>query len=209
MKNTPPMYTKGRFVVTDPWKFSPSVVYECIAIRSFDDVYKQLVDVYEAFYKPMGLIDGVSGFSFSDEKAKNPNIITLIGSDGTVNYVPDTFIQAFPVMADIPYHHVALTVSLGALPEYVEVDLIAKEVSDLVSAKLGTKANVSIGVAPLSSQPTREQHESMETARLSAVTTFENNVTQIAKLQAENEILRTKLDASTQLLLNNNLVKVV
>ena len=62
MKNTPPMYTKGRFVVTAPWSFSPAVIYECIAIRSFEDVYKQLIDVYEAFYKPMGLIDGVNGF---------------------------------------------------------------------------------------------------------------------------------------------------
>ena len=202
------MYTKGRFVVTAPWQFSPSVVYECIAIRSFEDVYKQLIDVYEAFYKPMGLIDGVNGFIFSEEKAKAPNIITLVGSDGTVNYVPDTYIQAFPVMADIPYHHVALTVSLGALPEYVEVDLIAKEVSDLVSAKIGTAATASVGVAPLSSQPTREQHEMIETARLNAIKTFENNVTKIAKLQAENALLKSKLDATTKVLLNNNLVRV-
>lgn len=208
MKNTPPMYTKGRFVVTAPWQFSPSVVYECIAIRSFEDVYKQLIDVYEAFYKPMGLIDGVNGFIFSEEKAKAPNIITLVGSDGTVNYVPDTYIQAFPVMTDIPYHHVALTVSLGALPEYVEVDLIAKEVSDLVSAKIGTAATASVGVAPLSMQPTREQHETIETARLNAIKTFENNVTKIAKLQAENALLKSKLDATTKVLLNNNLVKV-
>lgn len=202
------MYTKGRFVVTAPWQFSPSVVYECIAIRSFEDVYKQLIDVYEAFYKPMGLIDGVNGFIFSEEKAKAPNIITLVGSDGTVNYVPDTYIQAFPVMTDIPYHHVALTVSLGALPEYVEVDLIAKEVSDLVSAKIGTAATASVGVAPLSMQPTREQHETIETARLNAIKTFENNVTKIAKLQAENALLKSKLDATTKVLLNNNLVKV-
>ena len=208
MKNTPPMYTKGRFVVTAPWSFSPTVIYECIAIRSFEDVYKQLIDVYEAFYKPMGLIDGVNGFIFSDEKAKAPNIITLVGSDGTVNYVPDTYIQAFPVMADTPYHHVALTVSLGALPEYVEVDLVAREVSDLVSAKIGTNATASIGVAPLSSQPTREQHETIETARLNAIKTFENNVTQIAKLQAENALLKSKLDAATQVLLNHNLVRI-
>jgi hypothetical protein len=112
------MYTKGRFVVTAPWSFSPAVIYECIAIRSFEDVYKQLIDVYEAFYKPMGLIDGVNGFIFSDEKAKAPNIITLIGSDGTVNYVPDTYIQAFPVMSDTPYHHYAFLLhSMLRLPD--------------------------------------------------------------------------------------------
>ena len=53
-KLTPPLNVKGRFVLKSPWEVPPTVIYECIAIRSFEDIYKRGLDVYEAFYVPYG-----------------------------------------------------------------------------------------------------------------------------------------------------------
>lgn len=171
IKNTPIIHSKGFYELAIPWRSNKGVVYECLAIRSFTDIYKQGQDVYKTFYLPMGLVTGSvipdtqKVFDFKEESALDPNIITLKGSDGTTLYIPDTFIIKSPDSTLIPYSQVVFGVSLGALPDSLALGSLAEDVAALVATRIGVNTSVNIGVVPLVSNPTMDEHENLERIR--------------------------------------------
>jgi hypothetical protein len=202
---TPPLHALGRYVTKTPWELPNTVIYECIAIRTFEDCAKQGLDVYERFYKNMGLENSPT-FNFSDEQTAKANIITLKGSDQTVIYIPDTFILSYPQAGNITYHHVVMSASIGAIPEYLNLTGIMREVEDLISAKIGTTVTVKQMVCPTSDQPTQQQHEILEAARVGSVSSYENNYTRLQKEQQKSALLDAKVKTLITILQANNLM---
>lgn len=182
MKNTPFIHSTGVYKFRAPWVNKPGIIYECLAIRSFADIYKLGDNVYTLYYEPLGLIEGrdvpktSDKFSFAEEVDKNPNIITLKGSDGVTLYVPDTFIEEVPNSTLVPYYQTVLAVSLGALPEYVDISNVSDDVMQLVSARLGIEAKVQTGIVPIVNNPTPEEHSTLEKARLEGIPEINANL---------------------------------
>lgn len=202
MRQTPLLNAKGFYEFNKPWDVKQGVIYECIAIRSFSDIYKLGVDVYEQYYKPVGLVIGKTvdgsdtGFNFEAEAAKTPNIITLRGSDGSMIYIPDTYITKVPTTDLEPYSHVVLGVSLGPLPDAVNLDNIKRDVAAMVAARIGINATVHVCRSALVSHPTNAEHLLLEKARKVGLPPV------IPTLQAEldtanQELVATKLKIKT------------
>lgn len=202
---TPPLHVQGRFVTKSPWELPNTLVYECIAIRSFEDIYKLGIDVYDTYYVPMGLVNSPT-FVFSDEKVARANIITLKGSDGSIVYIPDTYILSFPNAGTVKYHHVVLSASLGALPEYLDMSALQREIENLIGGKTGVTASVKEMVAPTTDQPTKENHEILEASRIGSITSFENDYTRLKKEEAKSALLQAKVNALTTVLRANNIL---
>lgn len=200
MRITPLLGTKGKFNVKLPFTTHPAKLYEVIAIRSFDDVYKAGRDVYEDLYKKMGLIDGTATpdgvFDFATEKAKGPNIISLRDPSGEVLYVPDTFITTYPETKEVPYDHVVLSMSLGAIPQTLDLSSLMDDVKDFIQSRTGVGAEMQLHIAPSETNPTAEQHLALEAARSALVTNNTSNalkVTQQAALLDAAQVQRETL----------------
>lgn len=211
VKKTPPLLTKGRYTVTAPYTTNPTAIYTCVAIRSFADIYQLGFDVYKTYYESMGLTNGAvvgsTTFNFDAERARQPNIITLRSEDGTYLYVPDTYITSFPDMGEFLYNHMVLSVSLGALPDYLDLSALKAAVQGLVAQHFGVAtAVVSEHRSPSTTNPTRTQHESLEAARLGAITLLETDHAKALRLQAERNVLQAKVTALTTILQNNGLL---
>lgn len=202
---TPPLHIKGRFTTKSPWELPPTVIYECIAIRTFEDVYKQGIDVYDTYYKPMGLITG-SQFNFAEQVDKGANIITLKGSDNSIVYIPDTYILSFPQEGLVRYQHVVIGTSLGALPDFLDLSALKLEIENLVSATVGSDTTAYITSVPSVDQPTQEQHEILEAGRVGSITRYENHYTRLKKEEAKNLILQEKINTLITVLKANNLI---
>lgn len=172
-RKTPPIGARGRYILTLPWFANPSKLYTCIAIRSLADIYKSGLDAYTVFYKTMGLIDGETfgtvPFIFSVEALRKPNIISLRADDGETIYVPDNFIQSFPNMGEVKYNHMVLSLSLGPIPDYVNLDAVKSAIADAVRDNVGVTPTIREHVAPSTDNPTAEQHEALEIARTAAI----------------------------------------
>lgn len=198
MKQTPQLHAKGFYKFASPWTVKAGTIYECLAIRTFTDIYKLGQDVYRTYYEPVGLIEGVVvpgtsvPFTFSTEVAQEPNIITLRGSDGSMIYIPDTFILKVPDSTLVPYSQVVLGVSLGPLPDDVNIDIVKQDIAALVASRMGINANVKVCRAGLESNPTFDEHVLLERARLEgapAVTPTTQAELDTARAQLlENEI---------------------
>lgn len=199
MKLTPPLNTVGRYVLSTPWVANPGVLYTCAAIRSFDDIYKLGIDVYTTYYKPMGVEDGVivlgSAFSFQTEKAQLPNIITLLGNDNTVIYVPDTFIAKYPDLSEVKYSHMVLSVSLGALPDYLDLTDLKNNIANAVANVTGVTATVKEHRVPSVNNPTSAQHEALEASRVALITVLDTTQAKLLKSQSDLQLANQKIQA--------------
>lgn len=169
MKLTPELYTKGFFEFKLPWTPVPGVIYECLAIRSFEDIYKLGIDVYTHYYTPVGLVNGqmigTVAFSFEVESTFYPNIVTLKGSDGSMLYIPDTFITKMPDKSLVPYSEIILAVSLGPIPDNENLDSLISDVTALISARANIDATINVCKASTQSNPTVEEHHLLQALR--------------------------------------------
>lgn len=206
MKTTPAIGASGKFVLKLPWLADANTTYEVLAIRSFDDIYKLGDDVYTIYYKPMGLVEGLAGFNFKQEVARKPNIVTLKGNNGSIVYVPDTYIAGYPVLGNVLYHHVIITASLGALPEQLDLSILKDDIENLIESRIGASTTAKIMTAPASNQPNAEQHVALEAARKGSITVYENDYTVLKRQEDTINKLTAKVTAMTSVLKANNLI---
>lgn len=213
-KKTPLLHAKGFYQFASPWIAPKGVVYECLAIRSFEDIYKLGIDVYETYYKPVGLIDGEtsngSKFRFKQESDKDPNIITLKGSDGSTYYVPDTYITKIPDLSLIKYSRVVIATDLGALPDTLDLSSLKNDIEALVSARMNINAKANICKVGSVKNPTPEEHIMLERARIGNPSQVKPN-TQMLLDEAlkQNELLNKKNQALINVLIKNGLIDII
>ena len=209
IKKTPPIFAKGRWILRLPFIANPTKIYTCIAIRSFADVYKLGQDVYRVFYLTMGVTDGgaIAGlpFNFIAERQLKPNIITLQADDGETIYVPDTFIQRFPDMGDVKYSHLVLSVSLSAVPDYLNLEEVKDAVAQTIASRFGFVPQVREHRAPSTDNPTPEQHEAIEAARLASLDLLETDAAKVAKLLGISAKKQQTIDGLVKVLRSNGI----
>lgn len=206
IKKTPPLQAQGRYILVAPWTLNAAKLYTCVAVRSFEDIYKLGHDVYETYYVSRGMTNGtiVEGepFSFEDEKKAKVNIVTLLSSDNEVIYVPDTFIASFPDLSEVPYCHLVVSVDIGAVPDYLQLDYLKTQLSETVTQILGVAdPTVKEHRIPLDTNPTRLEHDALEVARTGAITIAETDKAKLIRQQTQiDELLnqRTTLMAILQ-----------
>lgn len=187
---TPAIGASGIYELTSPYAVRPATTYTCKAIRSFDDIYRLNEDVFKLYYEPYGL----SQAQFDADAAEGAVIVTLMANEigleispsdpKTIVYVPDTYITKFPDGDVVPYSHVVLSASLGALPDYLDVTDTMNDIGNIISEKVGVTPTVNIHKASLSNVMNSADHEAAEVARQAAVTNRNTIYTQYNELDA-------------------------
>lgn len=208
-KKTPPLYASGKWVLRTPWLAANDVTYVCHAIRTFEDIEKMGENVYERYYKPYitnGSTHNGVVWKFSDERLLYPNIVTLISNDNRIIYVPDTFITSFPDASEFTYRQVVLAVPLGILPDKFDVSHITAAIKDKVSSMLGITVTPLVSTASLTSNPTLEEHLSLEANRQAAIRNAESTETLLIQEKAKNASLQERNRLYESILRQNGLL---
>ena len=202
---TPPYGARGIYTLGGPWatQAPPQVVYTCIAIRSFEDIYNENLDVFGTYYQPMGLTQT----AFTADTAANANIITLqadskdptqlFGGSSTI-YVPDTYITSYPNQAVYTYQRIVLSADLGSLPDTLDCTELSNQVSTLCSNLIGVNAAVLINKAPTTNSVTATENAALEAARLGAITLNTSEHARLISAQNQIALLTAKLTAIMQ-----------
>lgn len=208
-KRTPDIYASGKWVLRTPWSAASDITYVCHAIRTFEEIEKLGEDVYERYYKPY-IEDGSTHdgkvWLFSNERLEFPNIITLISNDNRIIYVPDTFIVSFPDASEFRYNQVVLAVPLGVLPEKYDVSAITSAVKDKVNTLLGINITPIVSVASLLSNPTLEEHLSLEANRKAAIRNVQSIETQLIQEKQKTAALEEQNRLYENILRQNGLI---
>lgn len=206
----PNINAKGRFSLQLPFVAKPTVVYTVIAIREIADLYLKGDDVYRLYYESVGLINGVNVngvvFNYEDEVKLKPLIVTLEGTDGTITYVPSTYILTYPISGSVLYSRLILSVDLGGIPDTVPLDSILVDIENMVESKFGVKSIVRVNRSYSEQQPSDSEHALLEASRLGSIESNSNNLSDNIRLKNELVDAYAKIDLMTQILLENNLI---
>ena len=203
-KKTPPLLTKGRYQLKAPFSADATKIYICKAIRSFADIYELGRDVFTSYYEPKGLTQT----EFEADRQEKANIITLMTeSQDEVIYVPDTYILSYPNMNDISYSRIVLSLSFGALPDYLSLENAQDQIAGVASDIIGKEPDVALHKAPHAEAITPSEHETLEANRLAAIENRQTEYARIQELQDQNDALQQRVNALEQLAINNGLLE--
>lgn len=176
----PPLNTKGFFQLKAPWAMPANTVYECIALREFQDFINIGEDVYSLVYQPRGL----TRTDYENDRQAGAKIITLSAASHAKIFVPNTYLLGYPTMDNVAYSHVVLSISLGPVADAVDLTFLQDQLQGVVSTVIGvTTSTVKINAAPSDNYVTAVQHAQIEAARQNAIA---NRTTDLAKLLTAN-----------------------
>lgn len=193
---TPPMHAKGVYQLLAPWSVTAGVIYECIAIRTFNDFVSKGEDVYERVYLPLGLAQSVC----EADRAAGVKIVTLYSDSQPLVVVPDSYIAAYPSLNTVAYNAVVISLSLGAIPDGLDLSFLKNQLSETVLGVLGATPDIHEHVLPSSGAITAEQHAVLETARQAAITHRTTDRARVLEQQGLIDRQRVVIDGLEQIL---------
>ena len=189
---TPGLNNKGLYNVASPFTLVANTLYVCKEIRSFQGLIAAGVDVQTTYYTSMGL----TAQDYTDDLNAGANIITLMSNTAPTVYVPDTFISTFPSMGDVPYSTVIIDLSLGPLPETLDLTALQTALGDTASDLIGIVPTVDVMTISSTSVMSQTDADTAEAARQGAIKTRTTSYAKLVTLEAEN----TQLLATNQAL---------
>lgn len=205
-KVTPKIGTKGTFVLKSPWVVNPGEIYTVSEIKTLDQLSRTGVDPKNSIYGKMQLIDGSNGFSWADEVAQEPKIIILTGTRGNKIVVPDTYIANYPDISPVEYQRYFVSIDLGSYPIGENFDEIAGDLANYASGRTGLRATATTYTAPLTNQPTSEEHTEMVKARELNRPVYISYDEEINSLRAQIVQLQKTTEACVKKLRNHGLL---
>lgn len=189
---TPPLLTRGRYTLIEPFTALPTVLYTCAAIRTYGECQASGLDVLNSIY----VLAGLTKVEYDRDNKAGAKIVTLMSDTETPIYVPDTYIESFPNFDAVAYNHIVCSLDFGAVPDFLSLANLQLEMAALASDVVGKEPVVRIHRAASTGLITPEQHEISEVARLAAIsrrTTYRaENVqlrAQVTTLQEQNQVL--------------------
>ncbi len=182
IKRTPVIGLKGRYTGITPYNglLLATNTYTCIAIRKFTDIVKEGDNVYEKYYQEYGVDPTV----FAEHEVEGVNIITLQRNDGEFVFIPDAYIESFPLMTDVEYLRVSLLVDMGVLPNYIDYTLLQDRILNVVRELVNPPNNtVYISRVPTDGVISAGDHETLEATRTAGLVVSTTDYAERIRLQ--------------------------
>ena len=125
---TPPLLTKGRYTLVNPFVAEDTVLYTCTALRTFAECEVAGENVLQDVYLKHNLTER----EYNRDLDAGALLVTLMSETQPPIFVPDTYIESYPNLSDVVYNHVVLTVSLGSVPDFLNFDFLKAQMAALV-----------------------------------------------------------------------------
>lgn len=157
----PAVGDRGTFIVKAPWVIDQKGEYVCHAVRSFSEIAKNNVNVYDTIYKPKG----VSEQSYKTDADAGVVIVVLRSAIGTFLYIPSSYLIGLPNGGGYAYSRRLLSIDLGALPLNLSTEALREDLITFINARFGVNPTLREVELPISEVVAPENHEALERGR--------------------------------------------
>lgn len=187
----PDIGATGNYTLKTPFNVlvKPQVSYTCKAIRKLSDLIADGLDPFELIYNPVDILQSIYDQELKDDVC----IISLQTGDGEWLHIPNNYIIKFPNMNGIVYRAMMLGISLGALPDTLNLDALKTAMTNLVYDNLGVTSVVKEVVISVPSIISKVDHDLIETARLSKVSLTMSDSGLLGKAQNDLDKARIQI----------------
>lgn len=136
----PPLGSIGTYTFRAPFDttLSQTDMYTCQATRTISELLSDNVDVLAKYY----IANGLSEVDYNLAVKNNTVIVTLQADVGVWVHLPANYIITPPVSNGIPYHVIALGISLGPIPVSTNLAPIKSSMVNLIRDNFGIISDV-------------------------------------------------------------------
>lgn len=137
----PPINTKGVFIFHPPYGDDLDInkkEYEVVEIRKLKALYDDGLDPLNSIY----IKNGLTKEDFADDLEKEVPIVTLAMDNERYIYVPADKIKEIPAIVGYTATERLLTLSLGLVPDNINLDLLYENIAMLVHDTISIKPDV-------------------------------------------------------------------
>lgn len=157
----PSIGDKGTFTLKAPWVLDQKTEYTCVALRSFSEISKNGIDVYNTFYKPKGLSED----NYRVDTDYGVVMVALRSSVGNYIYVPSSYILSTPNGNGYLYSRRFISVDLGPIPTTLSTETLKENISELVLGNFGVQPTIKEVQVPILEVVNPNNHEALERGR--------------------------------------------
>lgn len=203
MKRTPPLYATGKWELLTPFTINPNAIYICKALRTFDELKAADIDPYKTYYE----FYGIDRATYDQDVLDQVNIVVLMSPTDAPIAVPDSYIASFPDLTEVPYSHVVLSISLGAVPDTLALEDVKTKISEVVLNSVGIESVVREHQASSIVESVPQQtHETFERNRLQRIESNETFYAMYLSARDENVLLKEKIQLLEQIIIDAGLL---
>lgn len=177
----PQLKAVGTYEVKAPFSLKDKTIYICDSIDGFTTLIERNVDIFETYYKPVGLTEE----NYRSDLDSGQSLITLISESADTLSFPSSYLVSFPSEKGIRYSHTFITIDIGALPDDINMTPTLTHLKTLVDNDLGLSCKVKVVGTPTIDIITYAQHASNEAARRGNIHIQDNPYKVIEKLRAD------------------------
>lgn len=200
-RKTPPLGLSGEYEVLSPFAVTTGMTYTCQALRSFQDLALQNVDVFQTFYESAGISYDV----YEGDRDAGAVIVTLQSNSETL-YIPDTYIQTIPYQGSEKMSLCVLSVDLGPLPDRIKLDALSERIGLYCTELLGYVPKTQLHRMPHTDSLTQEEIDNLELIREASLLIRKDLWTLYQEEKAKNERLQTVAEELERIVLENDLI---
>lgn len=195
----PPIGATGLYKLAPPFKdrIDVNISYSCMAIRKLSDYNAVGMDPYKLYYEP----NGISRVQYEIELGSGVCIVSLQSTSGIWEYVPSSYILAYPDSNGVSYLGMALMLSIGAVPESMDLSALSHILEDTTESVIGIRPTIKEVATTQKQYISQENHLAAETARLANMTSVVTNHGKAVALERDNLRLRDKINQLEQFIL--------
>ena len=200
----PTVGTRGLFQLLAPFDTAllPNVPYTVAAVRRLGDFIAAGSDPKEEFYTPAG----ITNEKYEEDLQAGVCIVSLRSDvGGQWVYVPHTYVQEAPAIGGIPYTTLALAISLGPVPESVDLSYLKTRITDVVLETLGVESETKTLIISPTTILSNANHEVIEAARQVKISSTQTDYARLLVVTAERDAARNHIQ-ELELFIRNNFV---
>jgi hypothetical protein len=191
MNIVPSIGASGLYTLLTPFDtaLTPNTEYTCQSIRLLSDIVAGGEDPYSLYYQGKS----ISEASYETDLAAGVSIITLQSVVGDLVSVPSSYLAAYPSSTGINYRAMMIAVSLGAVPDTLDVSAVQTEIEQLVYGYLGVKVATKLVAVSKPQMLDQDTHATLEAIRKNQASVNLSSYAQVAQLQATVTTLQNRI----------------
>lgn len=201
-KSLPIIGTAGAFKLNEPFNntLKPTAIYKVVGIRRLEELIASGNDPLQEYYIAKGLTEPIYN---EDLKLGSSIVILQLITGGDLVHVPASYIESFPDPNGLTYSVTGLAVSLGAIPDKMDLTVLNGKISELVQSTLGVTPEIKRLALSEPSIVSHDTHKSLEITRTAMVNDSETTLAKLLRTEAALNSAVIKITALEQFIVLN------
>lgn len=189
---TPPVGSTGLYKLLEPFEsvLVQDTPYTCMAVRSLSELINAGLDPYEEYYLP----NSIDKVVYDEHVLLDTSIVSLRSIAQHWVFVPNAYIRSYPSQNGVKYTAVVLGISLGSIPDHLELAAVKIAVQDVVRDTIGVLSDVQVVVVSETVLLSEADHRAATAARQAAITSSLTDRARVVEMSAVNVALRAQVN---------------